>query len=183
MVTLPLMVFLDLFKVVRKKKTILPNGGEKWWFTTVECVKNHQKNKPKWLQCPRNPNTLWGSVFEPPFTSPEVRLLRVPFTPTHQVSSVFFCCFRAYTLAPCLHNCFRMSTRNGKGAYAGVFLDWVPTRVPPQGFLLDGHVLGKWWKICLRDSAYATKIYIASARAYARLHGLWNSRSSAYAAL
>ena len=35
----------------------------------------------------------------------------------------FFCCIRAYTLAPCLHNCFRMSTRNGKGAYAGVFLD------------------------------------------------------------
>ena len=42
-----------------------------------------------------------------------------------------------------LHNCFPMSTRNGKGAYAGVFLDWVPTRVPPQGSLLDGHVLGK----------------------------------------
>ena len=46
--------------------------------------------------------------------------------------NVFFCCIRAYTLAPCLHNCFRMSTRNGKGAYAGVFLDWVPTRVPLQ---------------------------------------------------
>ena len=37
------------------------------------------------------------------------------------MSSVFFGCFRAYTLAPCLHNCFRMSTRNGKGAYAGGF--------------------------------------------------------------
>ena len=96
---------------------------------------------------------------------------------------VFFCCIRAYTLAPCLHNCFRMSTRNGNGAYAGVFLDCVPTRVPPQGSLLDGHVLCKWWNICPRDSAYARKIYIASARAYARLHGLWNIRSSAYAAL
>ncbi len=49
--------------------------------------------------------------------------------------------------------------------------------------LLDGHALGKWWKICPRDSAYATKIYIASTQAYARLHGLWNIRSSAYAAL
>ena len=27
-----------------------------------------------------------------------------------------------------------------KGAFAGVFLDNVPTRVPPQGSLLDGHV-------------------------------------------
>ena len=35
----------------------------------------------------------------------------------------FFCGFGAYTLAPCLHNCFRMPTRNGKGAYAGAFLD------------------------------------------------------------
>ena len=50
-----------------------------------------------------------------------------------------------------------MSTRNGKGAYPGVFLE-VPTRVPPQGSLLDGHVLGKWWKICPRNSAYATNI-------------------------
>ena len=71
--------------------------------------------------------------------------------------SIFFCCIRAYTLAPCLHNCFRMSTRNGKGAYPGVFLE-VPTRVPPQGSLLDGHVLDKWWKICPRNSAYATNI-------------------------
>ena len=30
---------------------------------------------------------------------------------------VFFCCICAYTLAPCLHNCFRMSTRNGKDAF------------------------------------------------------------------
>ena len=37
--------------------------------------------------------------------------------PNSQLSSVFFCCFCAYTLAPCLHNCFRMPTRNGKGAY------------------------------------------------------------------
>ena len=34
---------------------------------------------------PRHPNTQWGSVFEPPFTSPEVRLLRVPNTDPHQV--------------------------------------------------------------------------------------------------
>ena len=27
------------------------------------------------------------------------------------------------------------------------------TRVLPGGSLLDGHVPGKWWKICLRDSA------------------------------
>ena len=35
----------------------------------------------------------------------------------------FFGCFCAYTLAPCLHNCFRMPTRNGKGAYAGTFTE------------------------------------------------------------
>ena len=29
--------------------------------------------------------------------------------------------------------------------------------MPPQGCLLDGHVLGKWWKICPRDSAYALR--------------------------
>ena len=58
---------------------------------------------------------------------------------------VFFGCFCAYTLAPCLRNCLRMSTRNGKGAYAGVFLYKVPTRVPPRSSLLDGHAPGKSW--------------------------------------
>ena len=43
--------------------------------------------------------------------------------PRPHLSSVFLGCIGAYTLAPCLRNCFRMSTRNGKGAYAGVFLD------------------------------------------------------------
>ena len=32
--------------------------------------------------------------------------------------------------------------------------------MPPQSSLLDGHVPGKWWKICLPDSAYTTKVCI-----------------------
>ena len=36
---------------------------------------------------------------------------------------------------------------------------------------------------CLRDLPYAKKIYIAFAGAYARLRGLWNIRSTAYAAI
>ena len=37
--------YLDLFVCWLGKKS--PNGGEKWWFTMVESVKNHQLNKPK----------------------------------------------------------------------------------------------------------------------------------------
>ena len=37
-----------------------------------------------------------------------------------------------------------MPTRIGKGAYARGFLYHMPTRVPPQGSLFDGHVRSKW---------------------------------------
>ena len=51
---------------------------------------------------------------------------------------------------------------------------------------VDENVPSKWWKICVRDSASATNIYIASARACARVRGLQNIyeniRSTAYAA-
>ena len=39
------------------------------------------------------------------------------------ISSCFFGCTGPYTLGPCLRKCLRMHTRNGKDAYAGVFLD------------------------------------------------------------
>ncbi len=51
-----------------------------------------------------------------------------------------------------------------KGCLRGSFPG--STRVPPRGSLLDG-LPGKWW-----TSAYATKIWIPCARAYASLRGL-----------
>ena len=61
-----------------------------------------------------------------------------------------------------------MHTRNVKGAYVGFFVGW------------SYHIPYKWWKICLRNSAYPTQIYIASACAYARL--LTTTRAARYPA-
>ena len=55
----------------------------------------------------------------------------------------FFGCTGPYTLGQCLRECLRMPTRMGKGAYARGFLYHMPTRVPPQGSLFDGHVRSK----------------------------------------
>ena len=59
------------------------------------------------------------------------------------MSSAFFGCTGPCTLGPCLGKCLPMHTRNGKGAYAGVFLDQVHMRVPLWSSLLDGRVPGK----------------------------------------
>ena len=74
-------------------------------------------------------------------------------------------CTGPYTLGPCLRKCLRMHAEWKR------CLDRSFCRLSAYtGASVDGHVPGKWWKICLRDSAYAINIYIASARAYARVH-------------
>ena len=88
--------------------------------TVAPCQSHQQQQYESW--CSNSPTVTWSRVMDLLIFATSLMALAQLRTLQH-LSSVVFCCIRAYTLAPCLHNCFRMSTRNGKGAYAGVFLD------------------------------------------------------------
>ena len=67
------------------------------------------------------------------------------------MSSVFFGCTGPYTntLGQCLRECLRMPSLRGLERVPTPEVFYIiclrdPTRVPSQGSLLDGHVLGKW---------------------------------------
>ena len=87
----------------------------------LKDIWNHAKTR----HFPRHPNTWWGSMFEPPFASPEVRLLRVS---KHRSSpSVWLEDFGCHLLSPDRWICHLRrshSDTSGQGA-----LSWVATKI------------------------------------------------------
>ena len=66
---------LDLPKdtlVGTNRTTFPPNGGEKWCFTMVESVKNHQKSKQKLLRMENSRNCYTLTLLVATISSPRI---------------------------------------------------------------------------------------------------------------